>query len=414
MTNSTATVIRQRRPQPAKAWFVIGGLLLVAATIPLSIMNQDKFSLPDFGAMFQSNTAEKKVTAEAPIAGKAVFRSSGNDSAAYVQVLDGAARSLSAEINKSPSDPSLQNRLGLIYLTLGDLKSAEQCFMNAVSLSRGSISGYANQVERLRKEGNMAGASKIVLEASKVSVELSAAHSNLARVYEQRGDRQAVIAELDQINKDGLIFNGFAGQGGKLKSKDGMLSTQEAQQLAQAEALFKSSQLPAALVEYNKLAQANPKLAFAFDRIGLISVMTGDLSGGVSAWEKAAKLNPGSATIRSNLGLAYHQMGMEKESEDAFRKALVIDPSMEEAALNLGELLSARGDLASAISVLKNSVKHNPGSARAQNNLGTYLSLSGNYPDAISAFHQAIKIDAAMASAHYGMGVALMKTHKYM
>ncbi len=394
---------------------MLGAIVIVAVSVPLVLLKQgDGFNFGDFGKSLQSSSKPKDApVAVAPKAPANIAANTG-DSAGYVEALDQAARKLSAEISKSPSDPALQNRLGYIYMTLGDSKSAEQCFTNAVSLSRSAIASHVDAVEKLRSAGKMKDASSVVLEASKANAELSAAHANLARVFDQRGDRQAVIAELDQINKDGMLFNGFSAAGGKLKSKDGMLSTQDAQQLARAEGLFKANQMPAALQEFRKLAEANPKLAFVYDRIGLISVMTGDVGSGIQAWEKAVQLNPNSAGIRSNLGLAYHQVGMDREAEQAFKKALALDPTMEEAALNLGELLSARGELAEATAVMQESAKRSPNSARAANNLGTFLSLSGHNTEAISSFHKAIRIDPSMASAHYGMGVALLKTRKFV
>lgn len=414
MTNSS-NVIRTRRAAPPKALFIFGALVIVAVTIPFAVQHMGSVQFPDLSKLVPSKNveADKKAT---PAKLNSRFAVTATGSASYVQALDQAVAQLSAEIQRRPSDPSLQNRLGLLYLTLGDSKSAEQCFQNAVTLSRGAISAHASNVERFKGQGKMSDASKQVLEASQASVELSAAHSNLARVYDQRGDRKAVIAELDQINKDGALFSTGFGTGtsrGKLSSNDNNLTAQDTQMLAQAESLFKANQLGPALQTYRRLAESNPRLAFVQDRIGLISVMTGDVNSGIDAWEKAAKLNPSSASIQANLGLAYHQISMDKESESSFRKALSLNPALEEAALNLGELLSAKGDFKGAIAVMSNATKSCPNSARAANNLGTMLSMNGNYSEAISAFHKAIRIDPGMSSAHYGIGMALMKMHNY-
>lgn len=413
MTNSRTKVIRPRRIHPARVWVTIG-ILLVLLIIPISLVIKSlNFNFVDMTRMFQPAVKKVAMATPAPEAASNTKTRISNPQS-YVEALNRTARALSIEINKSPSDPAPQNRLGLIYLTLGDAKSAEQCFINAVNLSRGSISSCAIELEKLKQAGKMADISNVVLEASRISVELSAAHSNLVRVYGQRGDKEAVSSQLEQITRDGLLLSGFSAPDNRTNSKGSNLRAQDAQLLGQAEALFKANQLPAALEDYRKLCESNPKQAFVFDRIGLISVMTGDVSAGIESWEKAAKLDPDSAAIRSNLGLAYHQMGMDKESEQSFRTALALDPSMEEAALNLGEILSARGELVAATKVMQESFRHCPGSARAANNLGTLLSLSGNYAEAMSAFQKAIHIEPGMASAHYGMGVALLKTHKYM
>jgi tetratricopeptide (TPR) repeat protein len=407
--------MRHRRINPVRLWIFLA-FVIVLATIPLSLLGNFSginISMPEFFKAAEPKKAAATQSAAAVPATNRVQAAGSDSAAAYVQALDKAAQKISAEINKSPSDPALQNRLGLIYLTLGDSKSAEQCFSNAVSLSRSKISGYASDVERLKRSGKMKDASSTVIDASKASVELSAAHSNLARIYDQRGDRAAVMAELDQINKDGLLFSGFAAADGKLKSKDEIMSTQDAQELAQAEAFFKANQIAPALAAYKKLIVSNPKMPFLYDRIGLLSVMSGNVHAAVSSWEKAAELNPSSAAIRSNLGLAYHQLGMNEESEQAFRSALKLDPKMEEAALNLSEMLTARGRVPDAINLLKESNKHCPHSARVANNLGSLYLMTGKFDDAAAAFHQATRNDPSMASAHYGMGVALMKKHQY-
>ena len=420
MTNSTANVIRSRRTPPTRGWVVLGGIVVVAASIPLSMsLQNNSFVFPDFGKLFSGSQQQSQPVTETSSTKAQLIKvqlpGSNNDQAAYVEALDQASRKLAAQIAKAPADPALQNQLGMIYLTLGDSKSAEQCFSNAISLSRSEIEKFKTTVEKLKVAHKMKDASNAVLAASKMTVELSAAHSNLARIYDLRGDRQAVITELEELNKDGMLFSGFAANGNEVlkTSKDG-ISPETAQQMSQAEALFRASQMPAALAAFHGIAQNNPNIAFVQDRIGLISVMTGDVTTGIEAWEKAAKLNPSSASIESNLGLAYHQIGDDAQAEKAFQKALAIDPAMEEAALSLSDILSKNGRIADATTVMKASAANSPKSARAQNNLGTFLSMSGNYADSITAFHKAIRIDPMMASAHYGLGVALMRTHKYM
>ena len=427
MTNSTAQLIRPKRV-PARAWVILGGIVIIAATIPLCTLSNQQNSnftfLPDltksfsFGGQAKSdNTPRGLVMPKAQLIQVKLPGKNTSDQAMYVEALDQATRKLTAQIAKTPTDPGLQNQLGIIYLNLGDSRSAEQCFGTAVNLSRTEISHFQSDIQKLKDTGKIREAASTVLAASKSSVELSAAHSNLARVYDQKGDRNAVISELEQMNKDGMLFTGIAAGGGegalKARNSDG-ISLDHSQQIAQAESLFRSSQLPQALAQFHAIAEKNPKIAFVQDRIGLISVMTGDVSSGIEAWEAAAKLNPSSAAIESNLGLAYHQMGMDSEAEKSFRRALALDPAMEEAALSLSDLLSKNGRLNDATAVMKMSAAASPRSARAHNNLGTFLSLSGKYSEAISAFHKAIRIDPAMASAHYGIGVALMKTHKYV
>lgn len=419
MTNSSAMPVKRNSALRAT---IFGGFVIVAVTLPASFLYQSgafsgisEYFQKAFAGKSEQST-EKKTTPLASL--KSKLSKVADHGAAQVGAFDLAAGSLSKEISKSPHDPALQNQLGLVYFALGDLSSAEICFKTAVNLCKGSLAGYEAEFKRLGKSGQSSGfaAQKIVLESCKLSSELSAAHSNLARVYDKQGKREAVVRQLGELNKDGLLLSGLASAGGtsKGKQKENALSGLLAQRLARAEALFKTNRLQPALEEYRQLAEAAPKQAFVFDRIGLISVMIGDLNSAVDAWEKAAAIDKDSAGIAGNLGLAYHQLGLDKESEKWYRRALALDAKAEESALNLAALLSGRGQMAESISLLQRAANDNPKSARIANNLGTYLLLSGKNDDALSAFHRALRLDQHMASAHYGMGLGLMKTHKYV
>lgn len=414
---SSPSVIRQRRSPVSRGAVVACAAVVVCATVPVVLWQIAKFPIPDLGALFNHRTTttttapttEKKVVAHTPIKSPSL-----TNSVAWIQVLDKASKDLSVQIEKSPRDPALQNRQGLLYLSLGDLSASEQCFANAVSLCRASLSECTARMERDRAAGKMDNCSKELIAASQLTNELSAAHSHLARIYEQKGDRQRVMAELDQLNRDSSFFSGLALGGGKLQTNDGRLSPLEAQSLARAEMLLRSNRPHEAVSEYRRLATMNPKLAIPHERIGIVSAMSNDLPSAVQEWEIAARLDPQSATVQNNLGLAYAQLGMAPAARTAFEKAIDLNPASEEASLNLSNLLSADGDVDGAMQVLRNATKHSPTSARALNNLGSLQSLSGAYHDAIGSYHKALTVDPNMASAHYGMGVALIKTHSYL
>ncbi|MBY0356585.1 MAG: tetratricopeptide repeat protein [Candidatus Obscuribacterales bacterium] len=356
-------------------------------------------------SLFNQNT---KVEPVKKTNSKKMLADAKNNSAAYVKILDQATNDLAAQISKSPNDPMLQNQLGLIYLSLGDYDTAEFYFKSAVSLCQEAISASTNNIEKSKTLGRMDEATQELMKASRMSVELSAAHSHLARLYDLRGDRQGVIAELDKLTSDGALFTAS----GPIRSKAGQ-NSKETQLLARAEANMKQNRIPQAIEDYKSVLKTNPKAVVAHEKLGLIYAMSADLPAAASEWEEAAKLEPKSSAVQNNLGLAYQKLGQKKEAEEAFRQALVLDPKSEEAALNLSELLAAGGELKPAMEILQEAAKNNPNSARAYNNIGTFLSLSGNYGEALSAYHKALKLAPNMASAHYGLGIALMHSHNY-
>lgn len=417
MTNSQASALRARRFQVNRGLFILG--LMVVATalvsfIALKLYKDVKF--PDLSGIL--NPSVKKVDSAIKIKAKAepVQKkppvTAGAKSVASVRVLDQAFRNLSQEIEKSPNNPSLQNQLGLIYISLGDNKEAELCFKNSVSLARSNLTTLVSDIEQSKASGKMNDAAKTLVKASALSVELSAAHSNLARLYDLRGNREQVIAELNELNQDSILFNELNPINGNSKLKEGPDQT-ESQALARAEMYLRQNKIPLAIEAYQSILKNNPKAAIAHERLGMIAAMSSDFPQAVREWEAAAELEPKSSAVQNNLGLAYLKMGLKDEAEASFRHSLTLDPKSEEAALNLSEILSSDGQTGQAIYVLRQTVKQKPDSARAHNNLATLLSLSGSYPDAISEYNKTLQIDPSMASAHYGMGVTLMHNRSY-
>ncbi len=419
---SSQSVIQPRRAPIRPGALILAFAIAVCAAIPVWLWQSGLFGTLEVDKLFSkpkptsssSVPVSKAVIPPAEPETRSVKSPPVSDSVAWVNALDNASKDLSAQIERSPRDPSLQNRQGLIYLSLGDLAGSEQCFSNAVNLCRSGLSDCATRMERQRSAGNMQDASRELLVASQLTVELSAAHSHLARIFEQKGDRQRVLAELEQLNRDSSFFSGFALGGGRLQTTDGRLSPLEAQSLARAETLLRSDQVGEAVAEFKRLATMNPKLAIPHERIGIISAMANDLPTAVQEWEIAAHIDPGSASVQNNLGLAYQQLDRSDDARQAFQRAVDLDPASEEASLNLSNLLSTDGDVDGAMRVLTVATEKVPGSARAHNNLGSLQSLAGNYQEAISSYHKALSIDPDMASAHYGMGVALLKTHCYL
>jgi len=74
--------------------------------------------------------------------------------------LDQASDQLLDQINKTPSDPSLHNRVALIYAGMGDFTSAVNHFEKAVQASRSQILLLSAEEKDLRAKGDKASAAK--------------------------------------------------------------------------------------------------------------------------------------------------------------------------------------------------------------------------------------------------------------
>jgi tetratricopeptide (TPR) repeat protein len=333
--------------------------------------------------------------------------------AEQMKMLTGAADQLKAQIDQSPSDPALHNRLGLIYLCLGDSDQASQYFQKAVSLSRLGITTLTDKISTFRAEGNTRDASTALLEASKLNVELSAAHSNLARVYEKRGEHDKVISELDLLNKEGMLFDNNAAQP-QVGHRTTMLNPQVARDLARAEAYMQARQLPQAANEYRRILAQDPNIAMAHHRLGTILAMSGQVGLAIDELEIASRLDGGSPEIQNDLGLAYQTMGLHAQATKAFERALALEPRMTEAAINLSNIYSMQNRVGDAQNVLSQAISSNPNNAKAHNNLGTLFSMEGKWSAALYEFQKAVTLAPNMPSAHYGLGTVLLNTRAYL
>ncbi len=421
MTDTHATVIRPRKIQ-ARAWviFLAVGTAVAIPILPLRFLAS---SGPDlFGGLPQAFESSKSwVSSLAGARKDPAQKDAGKESektispAEHISDLEEVAQQLNAQILRSPKDPSLENRLGLVYLSLGEEDAACAHFDKAVDLGRNGISEMSARLSALRVQGKSGESTAILLDASKLSVELSAAHSNLARIYERRGEHDKVVAELDMLNRDGALFDNQASDANSSSPGDhSRLRPEVARLLARAEALMQSRQLPQAAAEFRHVLAADAGVAMAHHRLGTILAVTGNPASAVDELEIAGRLDPTSRDIQNDLGRAYQMLGMSQQAVSAFQRALAIDESSAEAAMSLGSLYAASGRLDEAARVLTIAVRRDPRSPSAHNNLGTVLSLQGQYPQAQYEFHKAIELAPTMTSAHYGLGLVLMNTKNYL
>lgn len=331
-----------------------------------------------------------------------------------VRLFEQATEELLLQISRAPGDPALQNRLGLIYIGLGEMDKAQDHFERAVELARIDLASVNERGQILQNQGKLAEASQLVIESSRLNVELSAAHSNLARIYERIGQHSKVLAELEMLNREGVLSESVVKPRAGMASADARRVTpMVARLLARAEALMQSQQLYEAMQEFKNVISLDPDVAAAHRDLGVLHGMSSNNQAAVEELETAVRLEPADAFSHNNLGLAYQGMGKLKEAKEHFERAIVNNPRLVDAAINLGNLYASKESYDYARQVLQQAVLTNPKSAIAHNNLATVLSLTGSTLEAVDEFRKAIAIQPDLASAHYGLGLSLAKAKSY-
>jgi len=339
--------------------------------------------------------------------------------ASNVKLVDEAVKLLVGQIEANPKDPSLHNRLGLIYAELGELSQAENQFKQAIEIARLGVNESKQAVDSNKASGQLALASEAMLKGSQAELELSTAHSNLARVYEKLGQQSKVVAQLEQLNQDVRINGSLAqslglGAGKSATAKNSVKSSVEiVDGMAKAEALMQAHMLPQAMAQWKHVLSLDSTIAEAHEKLGRAALSSGNIFLAIQELKQAAQLEPRKAAIHSSLGMCYQYRNKNKEAIEEFNKALAIEPKDALSAFNLGNAYAALGQNKDARRVYQQAIQIKPEMAVAHNNLATVLSMDGQYEQAIEQFAYTLSLAPNMASAHYGLGLAQFNTHDY-
>jgi len=334
-----------------------------------------------------------------------------------VQVMDQAAKQLSAQVLQNPDDPALRNELGILYASVGEFSKSVEQLQKSVDLCQTQINALSINEQQLRAKGDYNGASKALVDRFRLSVQLSASHSSLARVFDQLGQHDRVVAQLEQLNKD-ITFGQMSTKGAGSKAITATAVTRKVspevlQLLATGEAMYQAQRYAEAIQVFNRAVMLDPLVVVAHQKLGMAAAMTGNYGLAVTHLETAAKLDPTDSKTHDSLGMTYQAMNEPDKGMAELEEALKINPKDGDAAYNLGNSYARLGKLDQACDWFAKAVKLNPRSAMAHNNFGTVLQLSERYQDAKVEFQQALSLAPDLASSHYGLALSLYNSKEY-
>ncbi|MCA9804991.1 MAG: tetratricopeptide repeat protein [Cyanobacteria bacterium HKST-UBA02] len=337
---------------------------------------------------------------------------------ANIGLLDRSNRAILKELSESPNDPSLHNRAGLINLELGEYQAAITHFDQAITRARESVRSLRREAESARARGDLDRAAKCIGDISAINVQLAAAHSSLARVYERLGRSDKVIGQMKELDREIALAttSGEDNDTAKKSAESGdpkRLDHETATMLVMANSLRQEGRLKEATDAYKRLIDRAPALAAAHRELALTAKLQHNVWLAEQELEKTIELNPNDATAHNALGDVLMSIGKVDEASKEYLKTMALDPKNALAAYSLGNIYANQGKLSEARQAFQSAVAANPGSAYAHNNLATMCSLSGDYQTAAVEFVEAIKLSPDMASAHYGLGIAQLNLKQY-
>jgi tetratricopeptide (TPR) repeat protein len=165
-----------------------------------------------------------------------------------------------------------------------------------------------------------------------------------------------------------------------------------------------------AIASFREATRLNPEAAPAWDRLGSVYSMIGELDLAIEAGRRAVELDPIAGQAWNNLGVSYALRGDADEAFAATRRAVDLDPNHAEAHNNLGILLFDRGELDSAATSFRQAIELRPAYAEAITNHALVLAERGRFREALEGFETALRHDSGLAAAHFGRGQVLAAT----
>ncbi len=163
----------------------------------------------------------------------------------------------------------------------------------------------------------------------------------------------------------------------------------------------------AAIAEWEKALEIDPKDAKVHINLGALLAKTGKFTEAIVHFEKALEINPGYTEAHGNLGVALAQTGRLDEAIPHFQKFLEANPDSAEAHNNLGRALAEKGRLSEAITHFRKAIQIKPDYLEVHLSLGVVLAWQEKPDEALAHFAKVLEINPNIAEAHYYLGDAL-------
>ncbi len=219
--------------------------------------------------------------------------------------------------------------------------------------------------------------------------------------------------------------------------------TPEVQRLyAEAREAQSHGDAPTAIARYTEILRLAPRLAPAYNNLGLVYFKANDFAHAADTLRKGLAIDPHMATAETLLGLSDYRLARYAEARAELTKALATNPANNDAELALSRIEITTGNAAEGTAHLRDYLGRNPRDQEAWYLLGkTYLKLSEdslakvdqidpdsstahvmagevnesmkNYDGALAEYNKAAAKDPGQPGIHYHLGNAFWLEEKY-
>ena len=246
-----------------------------------------------------------------------------------------------------PNHAELQNNLGWVFQTIGELEKATIAYDKAIKIQPKYAEAYNNRGTCLNLLRDFTQAIKSFQNAVAINPDYAVAYFNMGNAF---------LAEKKEN---------------------------------------------AAIKSYKAAIKINPDFAEAHRNIGNIQTNQGEFALAIESLMKALQIKPDIAGFYYDLGIAFTKFSKLDSAVESYLKAIKINPNYFEAHHNLGNVLKDKGEFDAAIERYRLALQISPNSADAFYNLGLALECKQDLSSAIKSYDT-----AAQLRLNYGEALA--------
>jgi len=157
---------------------------------------------------------------------------------------------------------------------------------------------------------------------------------------------------------------------------------------------YNQKEFSKAIQAYQKVIELDPTYVEAYNNLGIIYQMIGDVERAFESYQKSTKINPRYEKGYNNLGILLLLKDRNEEALEAFQKALAINSNNIESHINLGILLKKKGEWEKAIESYRRALAISPLHGETHYNIALLYEQLENLELAISHYQQFIQLSS--------------------
>jgi tetratricopeptide (TPR) repeat protein len=307
-------------------------------------------------------------------------------------------------------------------LAKGNLPAAEEAFRKVLAVVPNDVGAHANLGVVYMRERRWDRSRAELETARKLAPQVTGIRLNLGLVWYRQGFYRRAIPEFESVVKDdpgslqarellGLSYL-FAG---RYADSASMLDSMWSAGNGDVNYLYALT-VAAGEAGQNQLAEkATARLLEVGNDSAELHLFAGKAylarllpDEAIVELNKAAALNPRLAFVHYNLGEAYKQRRDLDKARAEFEADLAIEPDVAYNYDELGTVIAAQGDVATAERYFRAAVKRDPTLASSWYGLGKIYRQRKDYAKALDAFNHAAALDARSTSVLYQRAQVLM------